>query len=108
MTPSGWRWNPRVALTAVVVFLLTQLTIPVVQLSQEHDRAQRFGWQMFAYSTSGLYIAHTEQGEREIDLDEILARPRADIDLDQIVPAHVCRTRDDVIRVTWDGGALEC
>jgi hypothetical protein len=95
-------------MAALAVFLLVQTAIPAVLLLRPHDQAQRYAWQMFAFSTSGVYVAVTEDGEETVDLDEILARPRADMDLAAVVPQHVCATRPDVIMVTWDGGRLEC
>jgi hypothetical protein len=107
-SPPGWRWSKRLALVALVAFLVVQTVIPVVLLSRPHEHAQRYAWQMFAYSTSGRFVAVTPTGEEIVDLDLILARPRADMNLVAVVPGHVCGTRPEVIRVTWDGGQLEC
>ena len=104
----GWRWNRRTAVAALTLFLVVQTAIPTVHLVQPHDRAQRYAWQMFAFATSGVYVAVTEDGEEAVDLEEILARPRADMDLAAVVPPHVCATRPEVIRVTWEGGQYEC
>jgi hypothetical protein len=92
----------------MIAFLVIQLTIPMVRLTQEHDRSQRLGWQMFSFVTAVEFTVVTETGEAKVDYDAVLARPRGDLALEDLIPPHVCATFDGAVRVVWDGGSYEC
>jgi hypothetical protein len=105
---NGWRWNPRLAAVCLGLFLVIQLSIPTVRLLIEHDRAERFAWQMFTFATAFEFTVITADGEQEVDLEDVLARPRADMPIEELVPPHLCATVDGAIRVVWQDGELEC
>jgi hypothetical protein len=92
----------------LVAFLIVQLAIPTILLFGERDRSARFGWQMFTYAAAFEVSVLTASGSRVVPLEEVLARPRADMPLDKIVPPYLCANVVGALRVVWDGGSLEC
>jgi len=105
---SSWRRSKVVALAAIGVFLAVQLAIPMARYG-EVDRAQRFGWQMFSIGEQApRFVVETSTGNREIDLDDYLARVRGDIDIIGLMPAHLCEVIPGAITVTWQDGSHPC
>jgi len=69
----------------------------------------RFGWQMFSHASEAtVFTVVTDDGERQIGPDQILARARGDLPLTELVPPFLCRTVEGAVRVLWDEGELEC
>jgi len=99
-----------VASAITALFLVVQLTIPTVLLFAGDDRSQRFGWQMFSKpAPAPTYVVTVSTGEQvTIDLFAVLARPRGDLPLDDLIPPHACATVPGAVRVIWEGGSLEC
>lgn len=105
---SEWRKSPAVALVIVTLFLIIQLGLPLSRLG-EHDRAPRFGWQMFSvFSQEVEFRVHTADSSESIELDDIMAIVRADLPLEEGVPPHLCRITPEAVRITWEGGEYQC
>lgn len=103
-----WRKSPVVALVAIALFAILQVTIPLMRLDDD-ARAQRFGWQMFStYSPQIEFTVNTQEGTEPVDIDEIVARLRADLPLEEVVPPYICETTPSALEVTWDGQEYEC
>lgn len=106
---TGWRWNRKLALAVLSTFVVIQLTIPTVLLVSADGSSQRFGWQMFSHAAPDPgFTVVTPTGEQSVALAGILARPRADIVLSELVPPFLCTTVSGAIRVTWNSGSFEC
>ncbi len=106
---SDWRWTPKAAVTVMALFLAFQLTVPAILLFTENETSQRFGWQMFSHAVPDPgFAVVTAAGERKVTLDEVLAGPRADLPLDELVPPFLCTAVPGAIRVTWIKGSYEC
>ena len=104
---SSWRRSPVVAVVAMSLFLVVQLAIPISRVGEEGPR--RFGWQMFSTAqTSPEFVVTTETGDEAIDLSDYMARERADIDLQSLLPSHLCSTVPGAISVTWEDGQHRC
>ena len=105
---SEWRKSPAVALVIMTLFLILQLGVPLTRIG-EHEMAQRFGWQMFSVLSQEIeFTVHTADSSETIDLDDIMARVRADLPLEEEVPPHLCKTTPEAVRVTWEGGEFQC
>lgn len=105
---SEWRKSPLVAGIAVALFVLIQLAIPVGRLG-DHERAQRFGWQMFSVSVPAPTLTVvTDSGEEKVVLEDYMARVRSDIDILALMPPHLCDVVAGARKVTWDGGSHQC
>lgn len=106
---TGWRWNRKLAVAVLSAFVAIQLPIPTVLLVSADGSSQRFGWQMFSHAAPDPgFTVVTPTGEQSVALASILARPRADIMLTDLVPPFLCSTVPGALRVTWDDGSLEC
>jgi len=102
-----WRESPLAALLLIAVFVVIQLGIPISRLSEEGPR--RFGWQMFSVARGApTFVAHTTSGDIEIELVDFVARARGDIDLEEVLPTHLCNVLPDANSVSWENGQLEC
>lgn len=105
---TGWRRSRPLVVVAIVVFLVVQLSVPIIRFG-DGDRAQRFAWQMFSTAeVAPAFVVHTSSGEAGIDLDAYMARPRSDIDILGLMPAHLCATHPDADLITWQGGEHTC
>ena len=105
---SAWRRSPLVAVVMLVLLLVIQTAIPISRLG-DRERADRFGWQMFAVHTeSPQFVVVTEDGTTDIPLGDYMARVRGDIDIIDAMPPHLCEVVDGAIRVTWQTGSFEC
>ena len=103
-----WRKSPTVAVVGVALFVIVQIAIPISRMG-DAEQAQRFGWQMF--STVGEateFTVHTPTGTVVIDLEEVMARARADIPLAELLPPHLCDTVEGAEFVTWDDKRYQC
>jgi hypothetical protein len=105
---SAWRRSPLVAVVVLVLFLLIQAAVPISRLG-DHERADRFGWQMFSVHTEApRFVVVTNHGTTEISLGDYMARVRGDIDIVDAMPPHLCEIVDGAVRVTWQTGSFEC
>lgn len=105
---SAWRRSPVIALLIVSVFLVVQLAIPISRLGH-HQPTVRFGWQMFSVAIPAPeFVVATTNGDVSIDLEDYMARVRGDIDIEALLPPHLCQVVQGAIRVTWADGSYEC
>lgn len=89
-------WSPQTALVAllVVAFMVIQLAVPILALTQ--PRPARFGWQMYT-AVASLPEVKLESADGRIapvDLTDLVARGRADADFSVALAEHVCATTD--------------
>lgn len=85
-----------------VVFLVTQITTPVVQLIWA-PRPARFGWQMFSVNVPPpAFTAVLDDGTaRPVVLESYVGSLRGDVPLAQFLPAHLCRVVPHVVAVRY-------
>lgn len=103
-----WRKSRVVAMVSVVLFGIIQLTVPISRLGED-ENAQRFGWQMFSsYQPSIEFTVNTSDGSQVVDLEEITARFRADLDLEALVPPFICDQVSSAQSVNWNGQTHRC
>lgn len=96
------------ALAALLVFVAVQLAIPISRLDSP-DRAQRLGWQMFAVAAEPIqFTVLTASGENIVQLDDIMARVRGDIDLPTLLPPFLCMTVEGALAVSWHHETYTC
>lgn len=104
-----WRRSPVVAVVAITLFLTVQIAIPVGRLASEEPAAPRFGWQMFStYQPEANYVVVTESETIDVDLEEVTARLRADLDLPAWLPPHLCSTIPGALSVGWGEENYRC
>ena len=97
-----------VAILAVALFFAIQLSIPLARMG-DHDRSQRFGWQMFSVANEAPdFTVETGEGEVSIELSDVLARVRGDLDLPGLLPPFLCDTVEGAISVTWGNEEYRC
>ena len=102
-----WQRSPRIAAAIVVAWLLTQLAVPVWNLTSVDQ--DRYAWRMFStFEPRPTFVVHTTSGETEADLVALTARLRGDLDLEAHVPAHLCDVTEDAVRVSWETGEYQC
>lgn len=102
-------WNPMKALVAsfVVAFVVIQLAVPMLALGQ--PRPARFGWQMYT-AVSSLPEVRLEAADgttSTVDLADLLARERADVDVSAALARHLCATTDAAAVLVTSGGEEE-
>lgn len=103
-----WRRSSAVALVAICLFAMVQFTIPTTRLGPPHV-PERFAWQMFSNVPDPTdFEVETASGTEEVDVGHYLAQERADLDLTDSLPKHLCEVVPDAIRITWESGELEC
>ena len=103
-----WRKSSTVAAVGVALFVVLQLAIPISRMG-DGEQAQRFGWQMFStVGESFEFTVHTSTGSLVIDLEEVMARARGDIPLEELLPPHLCDTVEGAENITWDDKRYEC
>ena len=103
---TDWRRSRVLAGLVIAAFLVVQLTVPISRFGED---AHRFGWQMF--SSAGRqydFSVATNDGEIEVDLEDYMAIVRADLDLTEVMPEHLCNVIPDAQRVTWRSGSHQC
>lgn len=79
--------------------LVAQIAVPVFQLRAE--RPARFGWHMFAAMQPPPAFG-VEAPDGTIDtlkVEDVLAHPRPEIDLERVVPEALCEQRGDALAV---------
>jgi len=104
----SWRRSGALALVVIGLFLAVQIAVPVSRIGV-HDSARRFGWQMFSTAQeTPAFVVITESGAVEVELDDYVAGPRGDVDIDGLLPPHLCNVVSGAVRVTWDSGDHEC
>jgi hypothetical protein len=105
-TVSDWRKSTVIAVIAMAMYLAVQLAIPISRIG---DDARRFGWQMFSTAQfAPEFVVETATEEIDIDYRDYIAMSRADVDLETLLPPHLCSVVPGAISVRWDGGELEC
>ena len=103
-----WRKSRTVAAASVALFVILQLAIPLGRIG-DAEQIQRFGWQMFSTLGEPIeFTVHTSTGSLVIDLEEVMARVRGDIPLEELLPPHLCSTVEGAETVTWDDKRHEC
>ncbi|MFP3881064.1 MAG: hypothetical protein ACLFWH_01955 [Actinomycetota bacterium] len=103
-----WRRSSVVALVAICLFAVVQFTIPMSRLGPPHV-PERFAWQMFSnVPNSPMFEVETASGTEEVDVGRYLAQERADLDLTDSLPEHLCEAAPEAIRVTWEKGEHKC
>jgi len=103
-----WRKSPTVAAVIVALFVILQFVIPISR-SSDGEHPERFGWQMFSSAGEAIeFSVHTATGTLVIDLQEVMANPRGDIPLEELLPTHLCETVDGAAFVTWNDKRYEC
>ena len=103
-----WRKSPTVTAVSVALFVILQLAIPISRMG-DTEQAQRFGWQMFStVGESFEFTVQTLTGNLVIDLEEVMARARGDIPLEELLPPHLCETVEGAETVTWDDKSYKC
>lgn len=103
-----WRRSPAVALLIVSIFAVIQIGLPASRL-QGDGQARRFGWQMFStYARHIEFTVDTPRGQQVVELSDYVARVRADLPLEELLPAHLCGRIPDALSVQWDGKTLVC
>jgi hypothetical protein len=104
----SWRTSRVVAAIAVVTFVVLQLWMPLSRLGA-HDTAPRFGWQMFSTAREAPeFVVETGTGSQEISLNDFMAGARGDVDIERLMPPHLCVVFPDAIVVTWPSGEYRC
>jgi hypothetical protein len=64
---------------------------------------------MFAFAYVVEFTVEDDMGERRvIHLEDVMARPRADMDLETILPPFLCDTVDGAVVIRWDESDFEC
>lgn len=103
-----WRTSHLVAGVVIALFLIVQLTIPIVQAGS--DAPERFAWQMFSKGESAPdFVIVLSNGETQpIELADYVAAGRAEIDYDEYMPPHLCSVIPDAVEITWEEGAHRC
>lgn len=105
---SEWRKSPIVAGIVIGGFVIVQLAIPISRFGDDAD-LRRFSWQMFSSSVRAPeFVVHAGNDELEIDLEGYMARVRADVEIETIIPDHLCKTIPGAEFVTWDDMRHEC
>lgn len=105
---TSWRKSRAVAAIAVAAFLALQLAVPISRLGT-HESAPRFAWQMFSTAREAPeFVVETDDGARQISLGRYMAGARGDVDIEGLMPPHLCELFPEAERVTWQWGEHEC
>lgn len=82
-----------------VLFLLIQTGVPLFRLGS--PRPARFGWQMFsARQQFARFSLVLRDGRiRPVDLGLYVAQSRGEVNLETVLPLHLCRVVPDVASV---------
>jgi hypothetical protein len=97
-----------VAVVGVALFVVLQLAIPISRMGSD-EGPQRFGWQMFSTVGEAIeFTVHTPTGTVIIDLEDVMARARSDVPLEELLPPHLCNTVEGAESVTWDDKSYQC
>lgn len=64
---------------------------------------------MFAVAAEPVeFSVLTPDGVQPVDLGEVLARVRGDLDLPALLPPFLCETVEGAVEVSWDEEVYEC
>lgn len=103
----GWRKSTVVAALVTAMFVLVQLAIPLSRLDDQST--YRFGWQMYSLARPApQFIVSTSAQTMDIELSDYMAQVRADVNVDALLPDHLCSVIPGAKSVTWEDGAHEC
>ena len=93
--------GPVLALVFVVLFLSIQIIVPAVKLTS--SRPARFGWHMWTVTPPRrqVVLLMRDGTTRPADLRPYLAQGRGELDLDNVLPPHLCRMIPDVAAVRY-------
>ena len=91
----------KVALVFIFLFLSIQITVPVVKLMS--PRPARFGWHMWTTTPPrrDVVLLMRDGSSRHADLRPYVAQARGELDLDHVLPSHLCRMMPDVAAVRY-------
>lgn len=94
----------------LAVFLGVQLSVPTVLVIRGDERSQRFGWQMFSKGSPATEFTVVLGSGEEVTVTpgDVLARPRGDLPLIELIPPHLCATFNGAVRILWEGDSREC
>ncbi len=97
----------RQSLAALII--LVQIAIPTALLVTrgEDSRPRAFGWQMFTAGTDrwAASVIHPDGSRHPVDVDALLLRPRAELQLDDALVNRLCDSAPDGARVEVQFGA---
>lgn len=93
---NGWSRRTTLAGVFVITFVMIQLAIPILALAQ--PRPARFGWQMYTALSSlpELKLESADGAITPVDLSDVVARDRAEIDFSPALTEHLCETTNAV------------
>ena len=93
--------GPALVLVFVVLFLSIQIIVPAVKLMS--PRPARFGWHMWTVKPPRRHVVllMRDGTTRPADLRPYLAQGRGELDLDDVLPPHLCRMIPDVAAVHY-------
>lgn len=86
----------------VVAFLAVQIGVPTIALFG--PRPARFAWQMYSgvRTPASFEIVRGDGSTEDVVLMDYLGQPRGDIDLIDILPAHICEVEPDAVAIRID------
>ena len=89
----------KVALVFITLFLSIQIAVPVVKLLS--PRPVRFGWHMWTVTPPRRHVVllMRDGSSRPADLRPYLVQARGELNLDEVLPRHLCRMMPDVAAV---------
>ena len=91
----------------VVLAILLMVGVPLLRIA--NGGPTRFGWQMFSHSSAPpVFSVVPESGETyEVDVRDVVARPRGDLPFVDVVPPHLCAIDPDArsVIITFDGNS---
>ena len=89
------------ALIFVVLFLSIQIIVPVAKLMS--SRPARFGWHMWTVipPRREIELVMRDGSTKTADLRPYIAQGRGELDLDHVLPPHLCRMMPDVAAVRY-------
>ncbi len=93
--------SQKVALVFIILFLSIQITVPVAKLLS--PRPARFGWHMWTIipPRRDVVLLMRDGSSQPADLRPYLAQARGELDLDDILPPHLCQMMPDVAAVRY-------
>ncbi len=94
-----WTTKSVVAAAFFTLFLSIQIGVPLIRLWA--PRPARFGWQMFSarQQRPRFSLVLRDGTSRPVNLGPYVAQSRGEVDLENALPPHLCRTVPDVASV---------
>lgn len=96
---SRWTTKSVIAAAFFVIFLLLQIGVPLVRLWA--PRPARFAWHMFTTNPKRVrYTLQMNDGtSKAVDLGQYVGLSRGEVNLENALPAHLCRVVPDLAAV---------